>query len=229
MFRKKTTATKSQQPQGNVPYGVEYWYVRFNNWTDSLESNSAFWRNVIIGLAIIVAIVVGAGFLPFSQAVQSYFVVPGALLLFLILLAVTRRLVDSEDRVTIREKFSARQRRKGGIPIAVLALGVFVFANTKLPYLVGGLIFMTLLFVAYNTLRRTPEEIKMDLAGVVDPRDFTPEPEEDVNEELYEQTLAELELEEAIAAELELEEAIAAESEIANSSVSNPPADDLKE
>lgn len=206
MFRKKIAATEPKKALTNVPYGVEYWYVRFNRWTDSMESNSVFWRNIALGLTLVVALVVGAGFLPFSQAVQSYFIVPGALVLFMTLLAVTRRIANPNERLTIRERFSARQRRKGGIPIAILTLGIFVFINENLPYLIGGLIFLTLIFVAYNALRRTPEEIAMDLAGVLDPRDFVAEPEEEINEELYERALAELELEEALAAEEALAE-----------------------
>lgn len=213
---RKTRAPKTKTPQGNVPYGVEYWYVKFNTWTDSMTANSVFWRNVVLAVLLIAAMVVGANFLPFSPAVQSYFVVPASLILFLTGLAIIRRVLP-EDRVTIRERFSSRQRRQRGLPFIILALGAFIFANSYLPYLVGGLLFLTLIFTIYNTLRRTPEEIKMDLAGVLDTRDFPAEQEEEINEELYNQLIAEMELEEALRQEEEL-----AESASQDASNSNP-------
>lgn len=180
-----------------MPYGVEYWYSKFNAWTDTWESNSVFWRNIALAFVTVAAIVVGANFLPFSDAVQSYFVVPGSLILFLAVLAVMRRLLP-EDRLTLRDRFSPRQRRQGGLPIIILVLALFVLANSYLPYLVGGLVFLSLLFAVYNTLRRTPTEIKMELAGVLDPRDFPEEYEEYINDELYEQLEEELSTEEPL-------------------------------
>lgn len=75
------------------------------------------------------------------------------------------------ERLRIKERFSFNQRIKWAVVGGVACLGIIISLGQVLPYAFGGVIVLALALTVYNLLQRTPDEIKLYEAGVVDPRD----------------------------------------------------------
>lgn len=107
----------------------------------------------------------------FVLAIISF---PAAIFIFIFFAAFVH-LRREEGEETAREKKSYAQRRRISIFLgAALLVGIF-FTGSFLPYAVGGtMVVLGVLFI-YNYLRRTPDEIDMHQAGLIDPRDLTEE------------------------------------------------------
>lgn len=85
---------------------------------------------------------------------------------------------SDESFLSLREKKSPRQR----VQIAAIATGVFIVVSiivqSFIPYVLGGVVALAYMLSAISFLRKTPEEIEMEVNGIPDPRDAAREVKE---------------------------------------------------
>lgn len=177
-----------EEDLANKDWGFEHLYNRFLGWVDTL-SDSKVRTYSAVGALVAVILVVVAALLPLPSFVEAAIAFPAALIFFGMGSALMHIKHRKDESETLKERYSfaARTRLTAYIGVAVLIL-IFV-AGSYIPYTVGGTLLLTAVLLLYNFLRRTPVEIEIAQAGLLDPRDVAvlDEDEEELEEELTEE------------------------------------------
>lgn len=74
-----------------------------------------------------------------------------------------------------KERYPQSRRMRDSALISVLIIATLIVAGGKIPQGLGGIIVITLALFAYNTIRRTPDELKRAQLGLPDPREIKEE------------------------------------------------------
>lgn len=166
-------------PLGAVDQMFENYYGKVDSWSSSSRKAKTF---LLLGL-IIASTALAVIFDP-PQWVQVAVGAPLGVGLFALFTGFTylrnegKRDANS-SYLSLREKHSPRQR----VRQSAIATGVFLVISigvqAVIPYLLGGVIALAYMLTIINYLRKTPEEIEMELEGIPDPRD-----EEEYSEEI---------------------------------------------
>lgn len=161
--------------------GVEKYYNKYANWSVNVPRSKGI-GIIITGLIISAILIVGTIMLSFlPQWSIPLLTWPIGLFLFLAGLAVAiRRANNDEDIITVKERFSFRQRVKIATIVTIVFVGILLSVSSYIPNSIGGAATIVYVLSAINTIRRTPEEVEMSQLGIIDERDIT---EEDIDEE----------------------------------------------
>lgn len=161
--------------------GVEKYYNKYANWAVNVPRSKGI-GIVVTGLIISAILIVGTIMLSFlPQWSIPLLTWPIGLFLFLAGLAVAiRRANNDEDIITVKERFSFRQRVKIATIVTIVFVGILLSVSSYIPNSIGGAATIVYVLSAINTIRRTPEEVEMSQLGIIDERDIT---EEDIDEE----------------------------------------------
>lgn len=156
-------------------------YEAYLHWVETNE-NSVLYRRWGILLAvsvtlIVVAILIYSGPGSMQGVIQALISVPAAFMLFVIGVGVTHKNRLAREGLSLKEKYSPGRRRKlAGWTVVGAALASVVLSS-YLPYAVGGVLLLCVIFALLDLIRLTPEEEIREEAGVLDPRDYQDEDE----------------------------------------------------
>lgn len=173
-------AKKSREnPDKGVPvskdWGFEYLFNNYlkvvGSWDSSKRKTTA-----IIALAVSALLLVVSTFLEniLPNIVQALIAFPAAVSVFLVISAFVHFRRD-EGEPSAKDKKSSAQRFRTGMFIGAVVLVLVFLVGRFIPYSVGGALLVTAVLFLYNYMRRTPEEIALAQAGLIDPRDLTEE------------------------------------------------------
>lgn len=86
-----------------------------------------------------------------------------------------RRANADEDIITIKERFSFRQRLKLATIVSIVFVAALLSVSQYIPNSIGGVTAIVYVLSAVNTIRRTPAEVEINQLGLIDERDMTDE------------------------------------------------------
>lgn len=173
-------ARKSREnPDKGVPvskdWGFEYLFNNYlkvvESWDSSKRKTTAVIALAVSGLLLVASTLLEA-FLP--DFVQALIAFPAAVSIFLVISAIAHLRRD-EGQPSMKDKKSSAQRFRTGMFIGAVVLIIVFLVGRFIPYSVGGAFLVTAVLFLYNYMRRTPEEIALSQAGLIDPRDLTEE------------------------------------------------------
>lgn len=156
--------------------GVEKYYNKYAKWAVNLPPSK-----VVAGT--IVGLIVSAGIILTTMVVSSLpswsiplITWPIGLFLFLAGLGIAiRRANADEDIITIKERFSFRQRLKLATIVSIVFVAALLSVSQYIPNSIGGVTAIVYVLSAVNTIRRTPAEVEINQLGLIDERDMTDE------------------------------------------------------
>jgi hypothetical protein len=148
-------------------------HAKYKTWFFSLSKTTLKKYAIFAGLIIVALPTLAtllSSFIP--QILQVALAFPAGIGLFAYSLGLAFLYEEKyPERLRVKERFSFNQRIKWGVVCGVAALGVLISLGRFIPYAFGGVLVLALALAVYNLLQRTPDEIKLYEAGVVDPRD----------------------------------------------------------
>lgn len=165
------TDAKDKQKQENV-LNVEPWYNKYKEW--SLKQEKGKTISLVVGGLIVSAVVIAlVTFVPIIPSwAYPFLTFPIGIFLFLAGLHLSFKYeLSHPEHVPIKTRWSFRRRIKMFALFAVLFMALLLGARNYIPEALGGSITIAALIAFYNAIRRSPEEIKLDAAGITDPRD----------------------------------------------------------
>lgn len=164
---------------------------RFHRFIDAKSSSQRITFSVVI-LALIAVVSVLDKIMGLPRFVEVILALPLAVgALAVIMGFVHRQVMKNGDKPTLRDRFSPIQRLRLGF-VAYAVLLVFLFGtNGTLPTTLGAITALSVGLSIYHFIRRSKEEIAMAEAGIVDPRDEKVIVEDEVEEEIDEDKVAE--------------------------------------
>jgi len=175
-FLKKQKADSDVAPVG----GFEQTYSSFLSYVGKMTHGSRVGAVVIsLTVAAILIVLASLPFLNLSYWIYVLIGFPAGIIVFANLVALFHftRIKDS-SLFTYKDRVPPRRRMQ---TVAITAVGVVVvlilFGGT-IPRGLGGTIVITLALLAYNLIRRTPEEVRLAQLGLPDPREIEKEEEE---------------------------------------------------
>lgn len=159
---------KKQEPILNV----EPWHTKFKEWSLQQEKNRTI-TLITIGLVISAVIIAGVTLIPVIPSwAYPFLTFPIGIFLFLAGLHLSFKYEESkEDYVPLKTKWSFKKRLKMFSLFAVIFIAFVLGIRNYIPEALGGSITIAMLLTFYNAVRRSPEELQLDAAGIADPRD----------------------------------------------------------
>jgi amino acid transporter len=133
------------------------------------------YASVSLVVAAVLLVFSSLSFLGLPTFVYVITAVPAAVLLFLNIsaLAYFTRTADSR-MMSYKDNVPPRRRIRDvliGVVVFIVALLV-IGAAVNIPQGLGGSLVILVALLAYNIMRRTPEELRLAAAGVPDPREI---------------------------------------------------------
>ncbi|MBC9705829.1 MAG: hypothetical protein H9W81_12830 [Enterococcus sp.] len=175
--KNKQPTAEDYAPLNAVDGMFEKYYQKIDSWSSGNRKTMSF-----ILFALIIAGTTLAAMFDLERWIQVAVGVPLGIGLFGFALGwnyFRTEIKKGEDSsyLSLREKNSPRQR----VRLALIATGVFIVISIAvqafIPYLLGGVLALCYMLSAISFLRKTPEEIDMEVNGIPDPRDEVVEDE----------------------------------------------------
>lgn len=168
-------------------FGVEKYYNKYAQWTVDLSQGKGI-AIIIVGLILSSGIVATTLLLPLPEWSIPLLTWPIGLFIFLVLLAIAiRRANNDEDIVTVKERFSFRQRIKIGIIVTIVFVAILLSVSSYIPNSIGGIAAIVYVLSFINTIRRTPEEIELFNLGLIDERDIAEDEYDEEKAQFFEE------------------------------------------
>jgi Na+/proline symporter len=154
-------------------------YDSYLSWVENTDQSGLFkrWGIFLVGS---IALIIASSIMPVGgDYVKALIALPAAAFLFAIFLGVSHWRHVETGTPTLKMKYSARRRRKIALVSVIVTLIFILSLSQYIPYALGGTILLTVLFILYDLIRVTPEEVVLDEAGIPDPRDYMTQKELD--------------------------------------------------
>lgn len=172
------TSRRDNRKQRRSAEDADGYFVIYDRYLTWCEESSSQERTRKWGLSLLVAatLIVAAALIPFPEVVAGYaeavMVIPASMIIFAIGAGAARIAQVKGERESLRERYSPNRRRKIAGVIAVLAAISSLTLAPRIPYSLGGAVFVTVLIALLHFLRLTPEEKQLEELGLLDPRDI---------------------------------------------------------
>lgn len=172
----------NNQPRQTNSFGFEALLNRLYTFVDNLEPSKR--KSYGIGWLVIAILLAGVASVPLGDNLRWVAAVvgwPAGVILFALALSLVRTtsiknwgIFSYKERVPPKKRVSAVII--GLVIVAILLISVSRYA----PLGVGGTVMIFAALLAYQIIRRTPEELALAAQGIPDPREFDEEEEEEV-------------------------------------------------
>lgn len=175
---------KDTRPVWN-PLDVDPLMTRFYNFVDGVAPSKR--RAYLLGWVALAVVLCVAASIPLDSSlrwVSATIGFPAGIILFAAALAVihTTRVGDASV-FRLKETVPPSRRVVYVIIGAVILAALLFMASPWMPFGVGGAIVIIAALTAFNTLRRSPEELELARQGIPDPRELELDDDEDFETE----------------------------------------------